>query len=115
MSRKKEERVKVANDINTDYTNKVKHIQCLTCRMGCVDFEFALTGKCIHYEKRLSLREIDIEIKIQNINIKRLCVENNLKYHIMKDMLNNKLALSYKYYYVLEKRIMEKEIYLEYI
>ena len=39
-----------ANSIDTDYRGKVKNIQCLSCKNGCVDFEFTLNGNCKNYE-----------------------------------------------------------------
>lgn len=104
-----------SNNINTDYRGKIKNIQCISCAMGCVDFEFTLNGSCQHYKHRMSLNEINEEIRIQNINIRRLCKEFGLKYNIMQDMLKNKLALSFKYYHILEMRIMEDAEYNTYI
>lgn len=107
--------VEKANQLNMDYTGKCKHAECLTCKHGCMDFEYILNGKCTHYSKRMTLREINREIRVQNINLQKLCKTHNLKYGKMKDMLNNKLALSYKYYIALENRIFEVELYNEYV
>lgn len=108
--------VEKANSLNTDYRGKAKHICCLSCRMGCIDLEFSLNnGVCEHYSHRLSLDEINKEIRWQNIDVKRICKENNLKYGIMKDMLRNRIAISYKYYLILEMRIMEKREYDIYV
>lgn len=100
--------VEKCNAIDFGFTGKVKHIQCLKCRNACPDLEFNLTGACIHYKERMSLREINEQIRKQNINVKRLCSEFNLKYFKMKDMLNNKMIMKFKYYKPLEKRICEK-------
>ena len=108
--------VEKANSLDTDYRGKAKHICCLSCRMGCIDLEFNLNnGVCEHYSHRLSLDELKSELQKQNVNLRKLCKDNNLKYGIMKDMLRNRLALSYKYYLILEMRIMEKSEYDIYV
>lgn len=104
----KHDLVEKCNAIDFDFTGKVKHIQCLTCRNACPDLEFNLTGTCNDYKKRMSLKEINRAIKKHGINIKRLCKENNLKYFKMKDMLKNKMIMKFKYYKPLEERICEK-------
>ena len=117
MSKAKEENVVIvgkANSLNTDYRDKTTDIQCLTCKYGCISFEFLLNGKCNNYSKRMSLRVILEELEFQNVNIRKLCDKNGLNYNNMMKMLNNKIALSYRYYSVLERRIMEKEEYLQY-
>jgi len=104
------------NSLNTDYRGKTKHLQCLSCKNGCIDLEFEMNnGTCVNYVNRMSLNEIKREIRVQNINLRKLCKDYNLKYSMLKEMLNNKLALSYKYYCVLEMRINEKDEYVEYL
>lgn len=118
MSKAKEENVVIvgkANSLNTDYRDKTTDIQCLTCKYGCISFEFLLNGKCNNYSKRMSLRVILDEIREQNINVKKMCTKHGLSYNTMMQMLNNKLALSYKYYFVLEQRIMEKNEYIRFL
>ena len=107
--------VEKANSLDTDYRGKIKNIQCLSCQYSCKDVEFTLNGGCKNYKHRMSLSEINEEIKIQSINIRRLCKEYGLKYNIMQDMLKNKLALSFKYYHIIEMRIMEKNEYDIYV
>lgn len=107
--------VEKANLIDTDYRGKVKDLICLSCKNGCISFEFVLNGKCEHYVNRMSLNEIKDEIQRQNINIRRLCKGYGLKYGVMQDMLKNKLALSFKYYHILEMRIVEDESMQKYI
>lgn len=106
--------VQLANGLNTDYTGHIKDTQCLSCKHGCISFEFILNGECNNYEHRISLKEIKDEIREQNINIRKLCKDNNLKYWVMMDMLRNKLALSFRYYSALEDRIFEKDEYIKY-
>jgi hypothetical protein len=115
MSKAKEENVIIvdkANSLNTDYREKTTDIQCLTCKYGCISFEFLLNGRCNNYSKRMSLRVIWDEIRGQNIHLRKLCNKNGLSYNTMMKMLNNKLALSYRYYFALEQRIMEKNEYI---
>lgn len=107
--------VEKANSIDTDYRGKTKHVQCLSCKHGCPDFEFVLTGNCTHYEHRMSLKEINEEIRFQGINLRKLCKNYNLKYYIMQDMLKNKLVLSFKYYHILELAINENLEYNKYV
>jgi len=104
-----------ANQLNMDYTGRCKNNKCLTCKHGCIDFEYILNGHCEHYSKRMTLNEIVREIKVQNINLRKLCADNGLKFGKMKEMLSNKLALSYRYYFALEKRILEVEEYVKYM
>jgi hypothetical protein len=107
-------KVSLANSLDVDYRGKTKDVKCLTCKNGCQSFEFIINGNCENYKERITLNEINREIRIQNINIRKLCKDNNLKYYIMVDMLKNKIVLSYKYYIALENRIFEKEEYLKY-
>jgi len=111
----KHDLVEKCNAIDFDFSGKVKHEQCLSCRNSCVDMEFNVTGTCIHYKKRMSLREINRETKEQNINIRKLCKKCNLKYYKMKDMLQNKMIMKFKYYIALENRILEREEYAKYM
>lgn len=104
----KHDLVEKCNAIDFSFTGKVKHIQCLTCANACSDLEYNLTGTCNNYKKRMSLREIKEEIKNQNINVRKLCKKNNLKYFKMLDMLKNKMIMKFKYYKALENRILEK-------
>lgn len=104
-----------ANSLDTDYRGKCKDLICLSCKNGCISFEFVLNGKCEHYVQRMSLNELNEEIRVQNINIRRLCKDYGLKYGVMQDMLKNKIALSFKYYHILEMRIMENSEYDTYI
>jgi len=107
--------VEKANSIDMDYRGKTKQIQCLSCAMGCVDFEFTLIGSCTHYKHRMSLKEINDEIRFQGINLRKLCKNYNLKFYIMQDMLKNKLVLSFKYYHILELTINENMEYNKYV
>lgn len=118
MSKAKEENVIIvdkANALNTDYREKTTDIQCLTCKYGCISFEFLLNGKCNNYSKRMSLRVIWEQIREQNIHLLKLCDKNGLSYNTMMKMLNNKIALSFRYYSALERRILEKDEYLHYL
>ena len=110
----KKELVDKCNAINFDFTGKIKHEQCLRCRESCKDIEFNLTGECNNFTERMSLKEINKEIRRLNINVKRECKKNNLKYGKMKDMLLGKRHMKFSYYKALEDRIMEKEEYIKY-
>jgi len=111
----KKDLVDKCNLINTDYTGKIKNKQCLVCRNGCPDMQFKLTGECNNFNPRMTLRELNREISIQNVNLRKLCKKHGLKYGKLKDMLSNRRALLYDYYTILENRLNEKYEFIEYI
>lgn len=107
--------VEKCNSISFDNIERVVNPQCLLCRNGCADFEFKVTGKCENYSQRMTLKEINREIKKQNINIKRLCNDYGLSRNLMYEMLKNKRLFKYSYYMAIEERIMESEDYIPYL
>ncbi len=111
----KKDIVEKCNSIDTDYTYKVKNKQCLVCRNGCPDMSFKITGSCGHFKSRMTLKELNREIKTQGVNVSRLCDKHGLSRNIMYEALGNKRALPYDYYYALEVRLNEKSEYLNYL
>lgn len=86
---------------------------CMSCKNDCK--RIAKIKECENYVKAMTLSEYNKEIRVQNINIKRLCKEHGLKYYMMKKMLNGKELFKYKYRKILEDRIFEKLEYLPYM
>ena len=107
--------VEKCNSINMDNVERIVNPQCLSCRQCCPDFQLQVTGKCENYSRRMTLKEINREIKKQKINIKRLCNDYGLSRNLMYEMLKNKRVFKYSYYIALEERIMESEDYIPYI
>lgn len=85
---------------------------CYNCRMDCKKKE-EIT-QCKNFEKGLSSKEYWKLIKQENINLKRLCNDNQLSLNTIYKMLNNKMHWTYKYRYFLEKRLFINEQYEEY-
>lgn len=86
---------------------------CFSCKHDCK--RKININECVNYARAIDLHEYNQMIKNQNTNIRRLCKENNLKYHIMLSMLKGKQVFKYKYREILERRLFEKEEYLPYI
>lgn len=86
---------------------------CLSCEFDCK--RRTNTNECVNYSKAIDLDEYREIIRELNVNIRRLCKENNLKYHIMLAMLKGKQVFKFKYRKILESHIYEKECYLPYV
>ena len=86
---------------------------CLCCENDCKSKTYM--EECQNYVEAISLNDINEMIKDQNTNIRRLCKENNLKYHIMTDMLKGKRVMKFKYRYFLEQILLEKEEFIPYL
>lgn len=86
---------------------------CVTCINDCK--RISNINHCDNYHKAKEVSEYIEIIKDLNVNLKRLCNEKKLKYHILLDMLNCKRLFLYKYRYILEQKLYEKDIFLPYI
>lgn len=106
--------VEECNKIDFNNTQRVINEQCLHCRNCCPDFEFKVKGKCDNFSARMTLKEINREIKKQNINIKKLCDDYNLSRNLMYAMLKNKRIFKFSYYVAIEERILESDEYIPY-
>lgn len=93
---------------------KVVNMQCLSCCNSCNNF-LNNDGKCEHYKQRMSLEVLNDEIKIQNINLKKLCKNNSLDYSFLIKGLKGKKQLPFRYYKILENRITEIPEYIPYL
>lgn len=86
---------------------------CLDCENDCK--RKSNVTECINYNKGYTIDEYNEMIREQNVNIRRLCKENNLKLYIMLDMLKGQKIFKYKYRKILESRILEKNIWIKYM
>lgn len=109
------EEIQRINNQKIDHSSKVQHAKCLTCKHGCVDFEYNVKGCCNNYSPRMTLNKINYEITMQKINLHKLCKKYNLHYYTLQSILHNKMVMTFKYYFALEQRILEKDEWLEYL
>lgn len=86
---------------------------CLSCINDCK--RVSNIKECENFSLGTTLSEFKDEIRNQNVNLKRLCKENGLKYWVLMQMLNGKREFTYKYRMILEGRLTEKEEYLPYL
>ena len=87
--------------------------KCMTCIHDCKVHEDIKT--CVNHVEMISLDEINEMVREQNVNIRRFCKDNDLKYYILMDMLKGKKNFKYKYYYLVIDRLKERSDYLPYI
>ena len=103
------------NNIDFDFTGKIINENCLKCANSCPDVTYRFIENCPYYAERYSLNVLNKQLSMQNVNLRRLCKDNGLKYHYMKQMLNGKLHMKFKYYVTLKERLEEIEESAEYI
>ena len=90
--------------------------KCNGCCAICVnDCKEQGKQRCVNFRKSVSNRDYWKQIRQQNVNLKKICKKNSLKYGKMLDMLNGKIDFKYKYHVALENRLYEKELYIPYL
>lgn len=119
MCNKYAQQSKVSEYEKVDLVNKINYLKvekddinprCLKCANTCLnvcnmfDIEY-----CSNYRERYSLIELSKQLKVQNVDLRRLCKDNGLKYRYMIDMLKGKVHMKFKYYACLEDRLCEDE------
>jgi len=80
---------------------------CSYCIHNCGQIK----SQCINFESRISkdeLKEINYELRRQNVNIHKLCIDNNLSYKYLIRALKNKMPLTYKQATIIQSRLNEK-------
>ena len=86
---------------------------CMSCAFDCKRSRDI--NECENYSEMISIKELNKMIREQNVNLKRLCKSNNLKYYMMINYLKCKFPMKYKYYKILFDRLHEREEYEQYL
>jgi len=91
--------------------------QCLHCIHKC---KLAHIGavKCPNFDNEVTdieLKELNYEIRKQNVNLKRFAKANGLKYTYLIKMLRGKCEMNYKTLYLLNRRLNEVVEWLPYV
>lgn len=106
--------VEKCNKIDMDKMQKAINKQCESCRNCCPNFSDE-PEECKNYSRRMTLKEINKEIKKQNINIKRICNDYNLSRNLMYEMIKGRRTMKYTYYCALEDTLLENDEYIPHL
>lgn len=90
---------------------------CLTCMNKCKN-KYVGTNICsnrIEAPTEFKLEELNKEIRLQNVNLKRLCSKGykignkiyKLNYKLLRKMIEGKSEFEYKYWTILNSRLEE--------
>lgn len=67
---------------------------------------------CVNFENKVTieeLKELNSEIRRQNLNVKRFCRKNGLSYKYLIKALKGKCEFTYKQLYKINQRLNEKD------
>lgn len=119
MCNKYAQQSKVQKYKNAELVSQINHLEvekndinprCLKCANTCLNVcNMFNDNSCDNFRERYSLNKLNEQLKIQNVDLRRLCKDNGLKYKYMMDMLNGKIHMKFKYYACLEDRLCEDE------
>jgi len=87
---------------------------CDNCIHNCGQFK----KECLSFERKVTedeLKEINYEIRHQNVNLHKFCRDNNMSYKYFTKALKNKMDMTYKQLFLINNRLNEKDEWVPYI